>query len=206
MYGRGLRSALPLGVPVAVADVLALRATTVERILILVVGGAGVHAGVRSGLGHRQRGQAWTPRLAPRARSGHVDLRAGGVFLPLVRAPVGCLACPRGAVSASGNHRRRPDADGAAPGRRAVPGGLCPCARLAGDAGDRLRALPRRARVPPSRAGGQRGPRRDLRRRLVVSPLLFLGAALLYFDQAARVSSSSSRNRSAGGVNGTSRA
>ena len=41
---------------------------------------------------------------------------------------------------------------------------------------------------------------------LVVSPLLFLGSALLYFDQAARVSSSSSRKRSAGGVNGTSRA
>ena len=41
---------------------------------------------------------------------------------------------------------------------------------------------------------------------LVVSPLLFLGGALLYVDQAARVSSSSSRKRSAGGVNGTSRA
>lgn len=41
---------------------------------------------------------------------------------------------------------------------------------------------------------------------LVVSPLLFLGSALLYVDQAARVSRSSSRKRSAGGVNGTSRA
>ena len=41
---------------------------------------------------------------------------------------------------------------------------------------------------------------------LVVSPLLFLGGALLYVDQAARVSSSSSRKRSAGGVKGTSRA
>lgn len=41
---------------------------------------------------------------------------------------------------------------------------------------------------------------------LVVSPLLFLGGALVYVDQAARVSSSSSRKRSAGGVNGTSRA
>ena len=41
---------------------------------------------------------------------------------------------------------------------------------------------------------------------LVVSPLLFLGSALLYVDQAARVSSSSSRKRSAGGVSGTSRA
>jgi hypothetical protein len=41
---------------------------------------------------------------------------------------------------------------------------------------------------------------------LVVSPLLFLGSALLYVDQAARVSSSSSRKRPAGGVNGTSRA
>ena len=41
---------------------------------------------------------------------------------------------------------------------------------------------------------------------LVVSPLLFLGAAVLYVDQVARVSSTSSRNRSAGGVNGTSRA
>ena len=41
---------------------------------------------------------------------------------------------------------------------------------------------------------------------LVISPLLFLGSALLYFDQAARVSSSNSRKRSAGGVNGTSRA
>ena len=41
---------------------------------------------------------------------------------------------------------------------------------------------------------------------LVMSPLLFLGGALLYVDQAARVSRSSSRRRSAGGVKGTSRA
>lgn len=41
---------------------------------------------------------------------------------------------------------------------------------------------------------------------LVVSPILFLGAGLLYFDQAARASSNSARKRSAGGVNGTSRA
>ena len=41
---------------------------------------------------------------------------------------------------------------------------------------------------------------------VIVSPLLFLGAALLYFDQSARVSRTSERNRSAGGVNGTSRA
>ena len=41
---------------------------------------------------------------------------------------------------------------------------------------------------------------------LVISPLLFLGGALLYVDQAARVSRTSSRKRSAGGVKGTSRA
>lgn len=41
---------------------------------------------------------------------------------------------------------------------------------------------------------------------LVLSPLFLLGAGLLYFDQAARVSSNSSRKRSAGGVSGTSRA
>lgn len=41
---------------------------------------------------------------------------------------------------------------------------------------------------------------------LVVSPLLFLGGALLYVDQAARVANSKSRKRSAGGVSGTSRA
>ena len=41
---------------------------------------------------------------------------------------------------------------------------------------------------------------------VIVSPLLFLGAALLYFDQSARVSRTSERKRSAGGVNGTSRA
>jgi hypothetical protein len=41
---------------------------------------------------------------------------------------------------------------------------------------------------------------------LVMSPLLFLGGALLYVDQAARVSPTSSRKRSAGGVKGTSRA
>jgi hypothetical protein len=41
---------------------------------------------------------------------------------------------------------------------------------------------------------------------LVMSPLLFLGGALLYIDQAARVSRTSSRKRSAGGVKGTSRA
>ena len=41
---------------------------------------------------------------------------------------------------------------------------------------------------------------------LVMSPILFLGGALLYVDQAARVSRTSSRKRSAGGVKGTSRA
>jgi hypothetical protein len=41
---------------------------------------------------------------------------------------------------------------------------------------------------------------------LVVSPLLFVGGAILYVDQSARVSRTSSRKRSAGGVNGTSRA
>jgi hypothetical protein len=41
---------------------------------------------------------------------------------------------------------------------------------------------------------------------LVLSPLFLLGAALLYVDQAARVSRASSRKRSAGGVKGTSRA
>ena len=41
---------------------------------------------------------------------------------------------------------------------------------------------------------------------LVVSPLLFLGGAILYVDQSARVSRTSSRKRTAGGVNGTSRA
>jgi hypothetical protein len=41
---------------------------------------------------------------------------------------------------------------------------------------------------------------------LVLSPLFLLGAALLYVDQAARVSRTSSRKRSAGGVKGTSRA
>ena len=41
---------------------------------------------------------------------------------------------------------------------------------------------------------------------LVMSPVLFLGGALLYVDQAARVSRTSSRKRSAGGVKGTSRA
>ena len=41
---------------------------------------------------------------------------------------------------------------------------------------------------------------------LVVSPLLFLGSALLYVDQAARVSSSDSRKRSAGGVKRVARA
>ena len=41
---------------------------------------------------------------------------------------------------------------------------------------------------------------------LVVSPLLFVGGAILYVDQSARVSRTSSRKRSAGGVKGTSRA
>ena len=41
---------------------------------------------------------------------------------------------------------------------------------------------------------------------LVMSPVLFLGGALLYVDQAARVSRTSSRKRSAGGVKGTTRA
>ncbi len=51
--------------------------------------------------------------------------------------------------------------------------------------------LVRVASYPAPRAGDNGDPRGRLRLAdLVVSPLLFLGGALLYFDQAARVRSS----------------
>ena len=206
LYGRGVLIALPLGIPVAVADMFALRATTAERILILVVAAPAFTVAFT-------RASAMVSEVRPGRRAwlraflvGTLAFLPAAVFFPWFAllsvawlALVG-LAVPVVIIE---------DAPMRTALRRAVE--LCRA--------DYVHALGSLATLVIvfvlSRValGFLLREQADSAIRaaifiadLVVSPLLFLGSALLYFDQAARVSSSSSRKRSAGGVNGTSRA
>ena len=206
LYGRRFRVALPLGLPVAVADLLAAGGTTAEKILILLLGTPVFTLAF-----------AWASALAGDVRPARTTwLRALVVgslaFLPAAfffpwfavlsvawLALVG-LAVPVVMIE---------NAPARVALRRAVE--LCRA--------DYIHALGSLATLVIVFVLTRVAMAFVLREQadnairaaifiadLVVSPLLFLGAALLYFDQAARVSRTSERKRSAGGVNGTSRA
>ena len=198
---------MPLGLPVAVADLFALRATTAERILVLLVAApAFTLSFIRASaiVGEVRPGRrAWLRAFL----LGTLVFLPAAVFFPWFALPAVAWLALVGLVV--------PVLVIETPAmltalRRAVE--LCRA--------DYVHALGSLATLVivfvlsasltlVSSCASRRQP--AIRAAifladLVVSPLLFLGAALLYFDQAARVSSSSSRKRSAGGVNGTSRA
>jgi hypothetical protein len=187
LYGRSVWHALPLGVPLAVADALAIGAKTGERILILVAAAPFFTLGF-----------AWASALAAEVRPpGAVWLRAlwvgtlvfvpAAFFFPwFALLSVAWLALAGLVVPVVMIERLRP----AGAFRRAIE--LCRA--------DSIHALGSLATLVIVFVLTRIALTFLLREQadntlrvavfladLVVSPLLFLGAALLYFDQAARV-------------------
>jgi hypothetical protein len=206
LYGRRYRVALPLGLPLAAADTLAVGSTTAEKIVVLVVTAPLFTLAF-----------SWASAIAGDVRPGRATwLRAfllgTLVFLPAAfffpwfailsvawLALVG-LVVPVVIIED-------------APARRALRRAVELCRA------DYIHALGSLATLVIVFVLSRVALAFLLREQadntvrvavfiadLIVSPLLFLGGALLYFDQAARVSRTSERKRSAGGVNGTSRA
>lgn len=197
LYGRRFRIALPLGVPVAVADLLAAGASTEGRIVVLAVGAPAFTLAY-----------AWASAIAgdvmPRLGTWLRALVVGSlVFLPAALffpwfaiLSVAWLALIGLAVPAV----MIEDAPPRPALRRAVE--LC---RV-----DYVHALGSLATLVIVFVLTRISLAFVLREQadnairvaifvadLVVSPLLFLGAALLYFDQAARVGSASRTRRNA---------
>jgi hypothetical protein len=206
LYGRRVRLALPLGIPLAAADTLAVGSTMVDKIVILVVAApvftlayawaSAIAADVRPGR------PTWIRALV----LGSLAFLPAAIFFPWFAilsvawlALVG-LVVPVVMIE---------DAPARQALRRAVE--LCRA--------DYIHALGSLATLVIVFVLSRVALAFLLREQadntiraavfvadLIVSPLLFLGGALLYFDQAARVSRTSERKRSDGGVNGTSRA
>ena len=111
-----------------------------------------------------------------------VPLLAQLLVLPAV-AYLGLLR-----LDGAGDRRRGLRVPGLVPAfaaARAV--GLRPRGRRAGHARDPVRRRPADAALlPPHRRRGRRAPRRSLLADLVLSPMLFVGSAILYIDLAAR--------------------
>jgi hypothetical protein len=196
LYGREYRRALPLGVPLAAADTLAVGGTTTERILILAVASpaftlayawaSAIAADVRPGLG------TWLRALV----LGTLAFLPAAFFFPwFALLSVAWLALVGLVVPVV-------MVEDAPPGRalrRAVE--LCRA--------DYVHALGSLATLVIVFVLSRLMLAFLLREQadntvrvavfvadLVISPLLFLGAALLYFDQAARVGSSPRARRS----------
>ena len=196
LYGRQYRRALPLGVPLAAADTLAVGGTTAERILILAVASpaftlafawaSAIAADVRPGL------RTWLRALV----LGTLAFLPAAFFFPwFALLSVAWLALVGLVVPVV-------MVEDAPPGRalrRAVE--LCRA--------DYVHALGSLATLVIVFVLSRLMLAFLLREQadntvrvavfvadLVISPLLFLGAALLYFDQAARVGSSPRARRS----------
>jgi hypothetical protein len=196
LYGRGIRAALPLGLPLAIADALAVRTTTTEQIVILVAATPAFTLAFA-------RASAIAGNVRPPLKTWLRALLVGSlVFLPAAfffpwfallsvawLALVG-LVVPVVMIE---------DAPPLAALRRAVE--LCRA--------DYIHALGSLAtlvivfvltRVMLAfllREQADNAVRVAVfLADLVVSPLLFLGGALLYFDQAARVGSEPRARRS----------
>jgi hypothetical protein len=196
LYGRSVRLALPLGVPLAAADTLAVGSTTVDKIVILVVA-APVFT----------LAYAWASAIVADVRPGRATwLRAlllgTLVFLPAAfffpwfailsvawLALVG-LVVPVVMIEDS-------------PARTALRRAVVLCRA------DNVHALGSLATLVIVFVLSRVALAFLLREQadnairaavfvadVIVSPLLFLGAALLYFDQAARVDSASRARRS----------
>ena len=206
LYGRRARLALPLGIPLAAADTLAVGTTTADKVLILVIAAPVFTAAF-----------AWASAIVGDVRPGRATwLRAlllgtlvflpAAIFFPWFAilsvawlALVG-LVVPVVMIE---------DSPARTALRRAVELCRADYAHALGSLATLVIVfvLSRVALAFLLREQADNAIRAAVFvADVIVSPLLFLGAALLYFDQAARVSRTSDRKRSAGGVNGTSRA
>lgn len=206
LYGRRARLALPLGIPLAAADTLAVGTTTADKVLILVIAAPVFTAAF-----------AWASAIVGDVRPGRATwLRAlllgtlvflpAAIFFPWFAilsvawlALVG-LVVPVVMIE---------DSPARTALRRAVELCRADYAHALGSLATLVIVfvLSRVALAFLLREQADNAIRAAVFvADVVVSPLLFLGAALLYFDQAARVSRTSERKRSAGGVDGTSRA
>ena len=206
LYGRRARLALPLGIPLAAADTLAVGTTTADKVLILVIAAPVFTAAF-----------AWASAIVGEVRPGRATwLRAlllgtlvflpAAIFFPWFAilsvawlALVG-LVVPVVMIE---------DSPARTALRRAVELCRADYAHALGSLATLVIVfvLSRVALAFLLREQADNAIRAAVFvADVIVSPLLFLGAALLYFDQAARVSRTSERKRSAGGVDGTSRA
>jgi len=206
LYGRRARVALPLGIPLAAADTLAVGTTTADKVLILVIAAPVFTAAF-----------AWASAIVGEVRPGRATwLRAlllgtlvflpAAIFFPWFAilsvawlALVG-LVVPVVMIE---------DSPARTALRRAVELCRADYAHALGSLATLVIVfvLSRVALAFLLREQADNAIRAAVFvADVIVSPLLFLGAALLYFDQAARVSRTSERKRSAGGVDGTSRA
>lgn len=206
LYGRRFRIALPLGLPLAATDTLAVGTTTADKILILVVATpaftlAFAWASAIAGA-VRPRSATWLRALV----LGSLAFLPAAFFFPWFAilsvawlALVG-LVVPVVMIE---------DAPARQALRRAVELCRADYIHAVGSLATLVIVfvLTRIALAFVLREQADNTVRVAIFvADLVVSPLLFLGGALLYFDQAARVSRTSARKRSAGGVNGASRA
>ncbi|MGZ8782290.1 MAG: hypothetical protein ACXWZB_02195 [Gaiellaceae bacterium] len=189
LYGRHLWLALPLGLPLAIADSLAVRGTTAERVTVLVAATPGFTAAFiwASGLAAGIR-----PRRGTWIRAGVVGslvfLPAAFFFPWFALLSVAWLALFGLAVPVIVIED--------APYRVALQRAVTLCRADYVHALGSLAtlvvvfALTRVVLVFLLREQADNAVRAAIfLADLVVSPILFLGAALLYFDQAARVGS-----------------
>ena len=187
LYSRRYRIALPLGVPLAAADTIAVGSSTAERIVILVAAAPAFTLAF-----------AWASAIAGEVRPGRATwLRAlvlGSLaFLPaafffpwfalLSVAWLALVGLVVPVVVLERHGFRASFARAVALGRADFVHALGSLATLA-----IVVALTQAVLIVVLRGQGDQTLRvAAFLASVVVSPLMFLGAALLYFDQAARV-------------------
>lgn len=195
LYGRHLRLALPLGLPLAVADSAAVRGTTTERILVLVAAtpaftaaytwASGLVGGVRPGRG------TWIRALVV----GSLVFLPAAFFFPwFALLSVAWLALVGLVVPVIVIENAPPRAAL----RRAVALCRADYVHALGSLATLVIvfALTRVALVFLLREQADNAVRVAIfLADFIISPLLFLGAGLLYVDQAARLGSASRAER-----------
>ena len=191
-YGARFWRALPLGIPLAIADQAAVRHhLAAQMLLFLAVGPLFAGAYVWACALLHDRRPTWTAfALALLIWLPFPALRAGYLLPGIAWLALVGLAVPAALVEGLGLRAAlvRGRQLGVADYVHAF-GSLCALVIVVGIASETLAAL--------LHSQGQTGQRvAFLLSDLVLSPLLYLGGALLYLDQAARVGSRRSRERS----------
>ena len=197
LYQRNFFRALVLGLPVAVVDELMLGAdlSHAGRSAVLLAASPSFSLAYAGACAIRQGENDHSLRCGSRPSGSASSRSCRPPCLLVVRPPRRALAWPRRACGA-GRDGRAPSAGRRAPPHlRARSRGLRPCRRLVRDARDPVRADATGARAAALQPGRRDGAGGDLPRRPSLSPLLFLGAAIVYVDQAARVGLSREERR-----------